>query len=77
MLYYCLQKSKIFQVNLMSKNVTRMLSRVSGVRHNLIGLSCKQHKKIKPRRERQIFKMLIERIYLIQKDRKKGYRLLN
>lgn len=52
--------------------MTRMLSRVSRVRHNLIGLLCKQHKKIRPKKEeRQIFKMLIERIYLIQKERGK------
>lgn len=56
------------------------MSSVSRVRHNLTGFSCKQHIKIKPKRKRQIFKMLIERIYLIQKkerEKKKGYRLLN
>lgn len=42
MSYYCLQKSETLHVHEV-KIITRMLSYVSRVRHNLIGLSCKQH----------------------------------
>lgn len=84
MSFYCWQKSKT-KFPSSFKFISRTSSRVSRVRHNLTDVSCKQHKKkmFKPKKtEKKIFKeMLIERIYLLQRERERerggrqGYRL--